>query len=95
MQEPSINICFKFTKYLSEGLNKNTNKFGGIFHRGGGGLPILPKLLILYPKIKNPQTDPNTLKHEIYRYKYFTNFDHNYPHMHPTRYLVERKYISI
>ena len=32
---------------------------------GGGGLPIPPKLLILYQKIKIPQTDPNALKHEI------------------------------
>ena len=53
------------TQSAREGLNKNINKNGGIFHGGGGGLPIPPKLLILYQKIKTPQTDPNALKHEI------------------------------
>jgi hypothetical protein len=32
---------------LREVLNKNINKFGGIFHGGGGSQPIPPKLLIL------------------------------------------------
>jgi hypothetical protein len=29
---------------LKKGLNKNKNKFGGIFHRGGGG-PLYQKYL--------------------------------------------------
>ena len=42
---------------------------------GEGRLPIPQKLLILYQKIKTPQTDPNSLKHKINQYKYFTNCD--------------------
>ena len=31
------------------------------------------KILMLYQKIKTPQTDPNAMKHEINQYKYFTH----------------------
>ena len=80
---------------LREGLNKNINKYGGIFHGGGGGLPIPPKWLILYQKIKTPETDPNALKHEINQLRYFTNCDPPLSNRLPAGYLVEIQYTSI
>ena len=36
---------------------------------------LTPKLLILYQQINTSQTDPNALKHEIKKCKYFTTFE--------------------
>ena len=56
--------------------------------REGLNTNIPPELLILYQKIKIPQTDPNALKHEINQYKYFTNCDPPNPPKHLAGYLV-------
>jgi hypothetical protein len=63
----------QFSQYhLWEGLNKNINKNGGILH-GEGSQPIQQKLLILYQKIKTPQTDPNapSLENSIHYINFF------------------------
>ena len=75
--------CFKI---LREGLNKNKNKFGGIFH-GGGGSTHSTKIINFDQKINTSQNDPNALKHEINQYKYFPNCD-PYPPSHLAEYLT-------
>ena len=69
-----------------EGLNKNINKFGGIFHRGEGSTHS-NKIINYDQQINTSQNDPNDLKHEINQYKYFTNCD-PYPPSHLAEYLT-------
>jgi hypothetical protein len=44
---------------------------------GGGGLPIPPKLLIVYKQIDTSQTDPNALKHEISHLAEYLSNEHS------------------
>ena len=54
-----------FALLLREGLNKNINKFGGIFHGGGGGSTHSTKIINFDKNINTFQNDPNAPKHEI------------------------------
>ena len=38
---------------LSDGFNKNINKFGGIFHEGGGGSTHSTKIVFIFEKKYN------------------------------------------
>ena len=54
---------------LREGLTKNINKIGGVFH--GGGSTHSTEINYFDNKINTSQTDPNALKREINQEKYF------------------------
>ena len=48
-----------------EGVKKNINYLGGIFHRGEGSNPFHQNNYFFHQKIRPLQTVPNDLKHEI------------------------------